>query len=248
MNTNGKKAIFCDFDGTIIEQDIGRIMVPQLAPEWWSRVREIYPLVTSGQMGSRSWYYWKFLQAKINANEYVDLVHSVNVTPGFTEFYALLRETNYEFVILSDGFDSYIRLVLERLGMSEQVVYCNTMELGNNDRPRIEFLHHNERCGFCGMCKAGVITSYVRRGYEALYIGDGVTDIYAAEASHGVFATDSLAKLCEQEGIPFTPFKDFWDIIDSYKGDFDVKRKTPSLHQRCNSLQNQDVVLSKVEL
>lgn len=247
MAITRKKAIFCDFDGTIIEQDIGRIMVPKLAPEWWSRVREIYPLVLSGQMGSRSWYYWKFLQAKIHMDEYVDLVSSVTLTAGFIEFYEFVRANDYEFIILSDGFESYIRMVLDRLGIEEQVSYSNTLEI-SADSLKLQFPYHNRECGYCAMCKAGVVASYVRQGYETIFIGDGITDVFAAQISDKVFAKDSLAKQCENAGVNFTPFRNFWDIMDSCKDDFNSKKNTPRFHQRCESLQREDIVLDKVEM
>lgn len=243
MDTTRKKVVFCDFDGTIIEQDIGRIMVPELAPEWWSRVREIYPLVLSGQMGSSSWYYWKFLHAKIQMGEYVDLVSRVTLTAGFTEFYDLIRTSEYEFIILSDGFESYIRMVLNRLGINEQILYSNTLEIVP-DNLKLGFPHHNSECGYCAMCKAGVVASYIRKGYEAVFIGDGITDIFAAQVSHKVFAKDSLAKQCEDVGVTFTPFLNFWDIMDSFKGDFNITKNAPSLHQRCESLQRENAGLA----
>ncbi len=247
MDHARKKAIFCDFDGTIIEQDVGRIMVPKLAPKWWSRVQEIYPLVQSGQMGSNSWYYWKFLQAEINANDYVDLVSRVTMTRGFMEFYEFVQESDYEFIILSDGFESYIEPVLERLGIREQLVYCNKLELVNGS-PKLEYPDHNRECGYCALCKAGVVTSYTKKGYEALFIGDGTTDIFAAQVSHKVFAKDSLVEQCEQEGVPYNRFQDFREIMESLKDNSAVKKNTPRFHQRCASLQGGDVALSKVKM
>ena len=191
MTEAKKQILFCDFDGTIIEEDIGRIMVPQLSPEWWSKVKEIYPLVLSGSMGPRSWYYWKFLHAQIDASEYVNLVDSVEITPGFMEFHETVRKSDGEFIILSDGFESYIRMVLEKLGISDQLFYCNTMNI------------------------------------------DTGSDIFAAYVSHRVFAKGRLAEQCEREGIAFTPFQDFHDIMPHYAGRFDVERHTPSSHHKC---------------
>lgn len=232
MTEAKKQILFCDFDGTIIEEDIGRIMVPQLSPEWWSKVKEIYPLVLSGSMGPRSWYYWKFLHAQIDASEYVNLVDSVEVTPGFMEFHETVRKSDGEFIILSDGFESYIRMVLEKLGISDQLFYCNTMNIDTGN-PKIDFPYLNIECGYCGVCKAGLIASYVEKGYESVFIGDGLSDIFAAYVSHRVFAKGRLAEQCEREGIAFTPFQDFHDIMPHYAGRFDVERHTPSSHHKC---------------
>lgn len=236
-----KKVIFCDFDGTIIEQDIGRIMVPQLAPEWWSRVEEIYPLVLSEKMGSHSWYYWKFLHAQINENEYKDLVNSVCITSGFVEFLDFVKEKGYEFVILSDGFESYIRMTLARLGIHNQLFFSNILNLKAKN-PVIEFPYHNSECGYCGVCKAGIVASYVKRGYEPIFIGDGSSDIFSAHVSHKIFAKDRLAEYCHSQDLPFKHHSDFYDIMAHYKnGDFDVGANTPGFHRRCLSIKDGNI-------
>jgi 2-hydroxy-3-keto-5-methylthiopentenyl-1-phosphate phosphatase len=47
---------------------------------------------------------------------------------------------------------------------------------------------------------------------EVVYIGDGYSDRCAGESADRVFATRRLAAHLEEKGIPYEPFRDFFEI------------------------------------
>lgn len=63
-----------------------------------------------------------------------------------------------------------------------------------------------------------------------LYAGDGVSDLSAARESNLLFAKEGqdLVTYCEREGIPFTTFKDWTDIM----------RETTQIHSGEKSVKN----------
>lgn len=204
----------CDFDGTIVLEDIGKILVERLDPVWWSKVKELYPLLTSGQIGSKSWYYWKYLKASFNMEQLKVLVDQVPIDPGFLNFYQNVKARGDQIVIVSDGFDAYIRLVMERLNITDVPVYCNQLII---DSPiKLDFPHFNSKCGFCGACKAGMVASFLRKEFYTIYIADGIIDRFPARLADHIFAKSKLAQLCEEQKIPFTRFDTFHDIISQY--------------------------------
>jgi 2-hydroxy-3-keto-5-methylthiopentenyl-1-phosphate phosphatase len=65
----------------------------------------------------------------------------------------------------------------------------------------------------CGQsCKRAAALRLAGDG-ELVYIGDGYSDRCAGEAAGRVFATRRLADHMEQKGLPYEPFKDFFDVM-----------------------------------
>ncbi len=121
--------------------------------------------------------------------------------PGFAE----LART-HDPLIVSSGFHELIGPVLEREGLSLEVV-ANRLDprpggwrvLFRNDRP----------CRVCGEpCKradVGEIGPF-------LYVGDGFSDRCVAAAADRVFARDGLAEYLAAERVAFEPFEDFHQL------------------------------------
>lgn len=68
------------------------------------------------------------------------------------------------------------------------------------------------------------------QGPTLLYAGDGVSDLSAARETDLLFAKKGhdLVTYCEREGVPFTLFEDWSDILaktrEIYEGKVDVRR------------------------
>ena len=57
----------------------------------------------------------------------------------------------------------------------------------------------------------------MKEGYEAVYVGDGFSDLHASKSADIVFAKDTLLKHCKKEGVECLPFKDFKDVYGYFK-------------------------------
>jgi 2-hydroxy-3-keto-5-methylthiopentenyl-1-phosphate phosphatase len=65
--------------------------------------------------------------------------------------------------------------------------------------------------------KDDLVLRLKRQGKRVIYIGDGSYDFKAALASDLAFAVkgSKLARLCQREGIAFTEFLDFAEVVQS---------------------------------
>jgi 2-hydroxy-3-keto-5-methylthiopentenyl-1-phosphate phosphatase len=54
---------------------------------------------------------------------------------------------------------------------------------------------------------------FLSEDYRVVYIGDGNSDFVPAQQCHYIFATASLLKHCQRNGVACTPFTDFNDVI-----------------------------------
>ena len=59
-------------------------------------------------------------------------------------------------------------------------------------------------------------------GGSVAFIGEGMSDRYGAFYADIVFAKDVLAELCERDGIPFLPWRDFDDVREALEETTDL--------------------------
>src|SRR6185436_1286893 len=118
--------------------------------------------------------------------------------PDFPEFVRSARDLGDEVVVLSDGYEFYIREHLTRVGLGDLPYFANVARFeGGGLRP--EFPHAGG-CGRCGNCKGAWAQMWRARGCEVRVVGDGFSDRCAARAADRVFARGSLLEWCRGEG------------------------------------------------
>ena len=94
-------------------------------------------------------------------------------------------------------------------------IYSNNV-LFENGEIRIEYPYEYDS-SFYGIAKGDIVKKYKEKGYEVIFIGDGVADIEASKHADKLFAKVGrrLEKHCVENGIEFVPYRDFRDIIEN---------------------------------
>jgi 2-hydroxy-3-keto-5-methylthiopentenyl-1-phosphate phosphatase len=129
------------------------------------------------------------------------LVENVHLRPGFHELAAA-----HDPLLLSSNVRQLIEPVLEREGVGQLELIANELA----DRWRVIWRDESV-CDVCGQpCKRGTLPAG-----EIVYVGDGFSDRCAALAADHVFATGSLARYLEAEGVAYTPFDDLHTVADA---------------------------------
>jgi alpha-galactosidase len=204
--TAARPAVFCDFDGTFSQRDVGSA----LAQEYLSGLRvDLQQRYERGELGA--WDYalelfegFKFAPDKLDA-----FLSGIDLDPGAAALVAWCEARGVPFQILSDGFDYN----LERLQEIHRVRFAfaaNRLSFVA-DRWRIEpgGLNPDCECG-TGNCKRAIIERYRRDhpGAYCIHIGDGrVSDLCAAEAADLVFAKGTLVDALRVRGIHYRRFQ-----------------------------------------
>jgi 2-hydroxy-3-keto-5-methylthiopentenyl-1-phosphate phosphatase len=80
------------------------------------------------------------------------------------------------------------------------------------EHPVIEFPYGHPACRVCGTCKRGRVLAYQGRGFHVAFVGDGLTDRYAAAHADTVLAKDDLVGVCEAAGIDHVSWRTFADV------------------------------------
>lgn len=209
-----KSVIFFDFDNTITKFDVIDDMLERFSKDdaW----RDLEKKWKSGEIGSRKCLDGQMRGIRVKKRELDAYLSTVKLDPHFKKILKLRNTRNTKKVILSDNFRYIIRKVLENNGIGGLDIYCNSMRIrGGRFEP--EFPYAGAKCKRCAHCKTGNLLANLDKGFEAVYIGDGLSDLCPSRKADLVFAKDTLRRRLGEEKIPFVPFDDLGDVYKYFK-------------------------------
>lgn len=211
MIWRAKTKVICDFDGTVTFVDTTDALLTRFAPPEWEDVEKEW---IDGSITSRECMERQVAMIRAGRDELDACVDAFDVRPGFRGFVEFCRGNGVDLRIVSDGIDYVISRVLRRHGFSGIPVVANHFVFRENGYG-LTFPGAKDGCRF-GMCKCGAAD--VGNGITVL-IGDSHSDTCVAERASAVYAVRGrpLETHCRKNGIDFTPFDDFHDILSSIK-------------------------------
>lgn len=209
-------AVFCDFDGTFLVEDVGSTLAKQFAaerrPAAWARYER-------GEITA-----WQYNMEILNGlpcppDALERFLLSVSLDPGARDLVDWCREQGVPFRVLSDGFDRNLDRLQERFDVAFDYE-CNRLWY-EGEVWGIAAGFPNPDCGCgTGSCKRGRIESFRRRnpGVPIAHIGNGrVSDLCGADAADWVFAKDTLAEELDRRGMTYDRFETLTDVIVSLR-------------------------------
>ena len=200
--------IQCDFDGTIIRNNLSVLIREHFAPDAWRAIDADYleGRITVEESNKRQFALIK--EPKQKLQEFVR--GYIDVRQGFSEFAADCEARGNQLVIVSSGLDFYIEVVLSELGMSDIEMYCGKTEFSEKGI-MVSYHDHNGNIIEHGF-KISHMNWLKKRDNRIIYIGDGLSDLEAARNANYVFATGHLATLLKEEHVSWSSFDNFIDI------------------------------------
>lgn len=206
-------AYVIDFDGTVTTRDITTELGLFFGGSQFMEIDKSYQ---AKQIPIKSW-----LQAEV-ALLPVDLDKLKNkafewaeIRPGFETFLQKAQALNHLVIIASDGLGFYIEPILERFRLLSKVnlIYRNDTFLNRKGLLEISNPHAHPTCLVCGNCKARIVVQQKAEGRPVVYIGDGSNDRFGASWSDCIFAREELAVSCVENGLNYSLWDDFYDIM-----------------------------------
>ncbi len=200
--------IQCDFDGTIIRNNLSVLIREHFAPDAWRAIERDY---LEGRITVEESNRRQFALIKEPKEKLQDFIRChIYVRQGFPEFTADCEAKGNHLVIVSSGLDFYIECVLGELGMSDIELYCGKTEFSEKGI----MVSYTDQKG--NTIEHGFKISHLnwlkKRDSRIIYIGDGLSDLEAARNANYVFATDHLARLLKEDHISWSSFDNFIDI------------------------------------
>jgi 2,3-diketo-5-methylthio-1-phosphopentane phosphatase len=209
-----KPVVFCDFDGTITQVDVTDLMLTKVANPSWREVEQEWRrgLIGSRECLERQMALVEASEAQLNA-----LIDSVALDPHFLSFYGFLEKRRIPFYVVSDGFDYVVRRLLKRAGIDGQLrngvrLFASGLNI-KASRLVTSFPHAIPDCQHgCATCKAAIVRRLTGGRRTSVFIGDGLSDRFAAEESSLVFAKRELLAYCRDRGIACHAFETFAEV------------------------------------
>lgn len=215
MMDGSKLKVFIDFDGTITTEDVGDAIFRKFGDS--VKADEIINDLHNDKISSREC--WDLLCSLINnidKDELNEFINSIEIDNYFHAFVTFCEANKVDLFILSDGFDYYIKRILEKQNLSHLKFFANTLEIVNGKFiPRYPFYNPEYRTS-ANPKRNHIIDNSSDDDYT-FYIGDGNSDKDAAQYCDYIFAKNGLLKFCELERISYYPFKNFNDVTERIK-------------------------------
>ena len=201
--------IQCDFDGTITKNNLSTLLREYFAHGNWRKIDSDYldGRLTVEQSNKQQFALIKEPKDKL---QYFISQH-IELRPGFPEFIKYCRRSAIPFVIVSSGLDFYIKTVLAQIGMSDLELHCGQTSFGKNGIT-VSYTDPDGSAIDTGF-KRKYLTWLKRQDQNIIYIGDGLSDVEAAQHADHVFATGHLLSLLATEPVTGNAFSDFYDIL-----------------------------------
>ncbi len=200
--------IQCDFDGTIISNNLSILLRENFARGDWQKIDSDY---LHGRLTVEQSNKLQFALIKEPEEKLQELVRQhIEVRPGFVEFVRYCRDDGPPLVIVSSGLDFYIKTVLNEIGMPDLELHCGQTSF-SKDGIAVAYYDpegHIISEGF----KKKYLTRIKKRGKNVIYIGDGLSDLEAARQADHVFATGHLLRLLTAESVACSAFANFYDL------------------------------------
>jgi 2-hydroxy-3-keto-5-methylthiopentenyl-1-phosphate phosphatase len=201
--------ILVDFDGTVTQKDVGAALFNTYSKK---ESHKIVSLWVKGEISSRECLERECRLIKITETELKKFALRQKIDVKFPAFVDYCKRENHRLVILSDGLDLYIKLILEKYGLNEVPFYSNVLNFSNGDL-FLEFPFFEKGCGNCGNCKRYHLKRLKGKTNRVIYIGDGLSDKCAVREADYVFAKKDLLEFCKKADIRHFPYRNFGDVI-----------------------------------
>lgn len=210
-------AVFCDFDGTFVVQDVGsglaRIHLSEKRQALWARLE-------SGELDAWTYAESLFTGFDLPEEERLAYLDGIELDPGAPGLLELCARRGWPFEILSDGFDANITLLRRRFGL-DFAFRANSLRIDSRGWQLAPGGRNAEcTCG-TGLCKRAVLEAYREAHPSTLlvHVGNGrISDLCAGLVADRVFAKDSLIGALERAGRSFERFETLADVSAALEG------------------------------
>lgn len=208
---------FLDFDGTVSTADVVDLILERFGEPSW---REVEKEWADGRIGSRECLSRQLALVGALRSEFDALVLGVGVDPGFVPFLKTAASIGVPVAVVSDGFDLVIRQILER-AVPDPALLKNLPVFAN----RLEFVEGRFKASFpaapcahgCANCKPAVLAREKAADDFVVFVGDGLSDRFAAKAASLTFAKGKLSEFCRSNRLLHREYAGFGEIEEWLK-------------------------------
>jgi 2-hydroxy-3-keto-5-methylthiopentenyl-1-phosphate phosphatase len=206
----GVRSVLVDFDGTACLHDVGVCLGRRFGAPGWESLGEAYE---RGEMGLRELISAENAMLLGTRDEMLAFaLEHCPIDPTFEPFLSWLDAADVPITIVSDGSAFHVEPLLAAAGIRGLRIVTNEHRFDDDGRHLgMRYPNGHVTCVGCGTCKMQAVLDAQRHGPVA-FVGDGVSDRFAALYSDVVFAKGSLTRYCDEHGVAYLHWHDFDDV------------------------------------
>lgn len=208
--------VFLDFDGTISRADVVDAVLERYADPAWTKIEDAW---RAGRIGSRECLREQMALVRATPVEFGDLLSTIGLDEGFAPLLETCESHGLAVHVISDGFDYCIARILRTAPphveplIARMRVCASHLEPGEASTWRVGFPYFGDACEHgCATCKPAVMAQLNPSGAPAVFVGDGLSDRFAAHAADLVFAKHKLAAYCTEQSLPHYTYTTLRDV------------------------------------
>jgi 2-hydroxy-3-keto-5-methylthiopentenyl-1-phosphate phosphatase len=204
------RSVLVDFDGTVCLHDVGVCLGKRFGAPGWESLGEAYE---RGEMGLRELISAENSLLLGTRDEMLAFaLEHCPIDPTFEPFLSWLDAADVPITIVSDGSAFHVEPLLAAAGIHGLRIVTNEHRFDDDGRHlEMRYPSGHATCVGCGTCKMQAVLDAQRQGPVA-FVGDGVSDRFAALYSDVVFAKGSLTRYCDEHGVAYLDWYDFDDV------------------------------------
>ena len=206
--------VICDFDGTITTEDIGDMIIDKFASDSAKTYALEYYTNGVSSMDVDTVAYASIKQSKEDLIVYAK--EKAIIRDGFFEFLDFCKLNNMNFIVISGGYDYYIKAILGEPA-SNITIKSNSIAFLENGEKKIIPKRSNPNCIKCGNCKSLYCDDYLSDGNNIIYIGDSLSDVCAVQKAQYRFARHRLKDILDEMKVEYNSYDTFFNIINVLK-------------------------------
>ncbi|HEV3139932.1 MAG TPA: HAD-IB family phosphatase [Vicinamibacterales bacterium] len=220
-----RPVVFLDFDGTITRQDATDALLEAFADPRWLDVETAWK---NGRIGSRECLTAQMALVDATRGDVDAVLDGIEVDGSLVPLIAACAARRVRVHIVSDGFDYCIRRILSRPALRlapylERVEIVSSHLDSTGRRWTASFPFAAASCVHgCGTCKPAAMARLNPEGRPTIFVGDGLSDRFAAACATRVFAKNALAAYCAEQRIAYT----FYDNLGEIAAQLDQEKVT----------------------
>ena len=199
--------VFCDFDGTISNEDLLDKLIDYCqSPEF--RINEEC-FILNGNKDYNNVLDLFLKKINISFNHAINILNDKNVIDEhFEKFYNLSLKKNIPFYIVSSGIKKIITHYLPYI--DDKIIFANDVEIDEYNNWNLKLFMN------IGINKLNIINEYEKT--PKIYIGDGLSDICIVDSVDLLFVKNNsyLHKFCIDNNKKHITFNDFNDLIELF--------------------------------
>jgi 2-hydroxy-3-keto-5-methylthiopentenyl-1-phosphate phosphatase len=139
-------------------------------------------------------------------------LRTVQLDPGFKPLQALCRQWDTPIAIVSDGLRWYIDYILDFHGVEGVEVFAAEVAFASGGF-QFEYPWYDPAFPLRATAKPLIVEEYQLKGYEVIFVGDGLTDVEAAQVADVVYAKDVLLLEMRARGLEARQYVDLHDVV-----------------------------------